>query len=300
MNVHHLELFYFVAKYEGITAAVRKMPYGIQQPAVSGQILQLESELGVKLFNRRPFALTLEGEELYDYVYPFFSRMAHVEESLKGEQGRHLRVCASASALRIHLPNVLEKMKLRIPELKLSLREVEPSFIYTSLLNQQADIAVSIIYGRLTEGLKAEELLRLPVVLLVPETCKVKSLDDLLETSDDGMGWKAKIPLVGLPSHEALQQIFQRGLQKKQIRWDVSVEVNSLDVIQSYVRRGFGAGVGVGVPGESGEKFEAEGCHVIPLEGFDPLVIGIIYQGLIKPIAQEFLNETKIYAQKLI
>ena len=42
MNIHHLELFYFVAKYEGITAAVRKMPYGIQQPAVSGQILQLE------------------------------------------------------------------------------------------------------------------------------------------------------------------------------------------------------------------------------------------------------------------
>ena len=47
MNIHHLELFYFVAKFEGITAAVRKMPYGIQQPAVSGQILQLEEKLGV-------------------------------------------------------------------------------------------------------------------------------------------------------------------------------------------------------------------------------------------------------------
>ena len=62
MNIHHLELFYFVAKYEGITAAVRKMPYVIQQPAVSGQILQLERELGVKLFNRRPFALTPAGD----------------------------------------------------------------------------------------------------------------------------------------------------------------------------------------------------------------------------------------------
>ena len=61
MNIHHLELFYYVAKFEGITAAVRKMPYGIQQPAVSGQILQLERDLGVKLFNRRPFALTPAG-----------------------------------------------------------------------------------------------------------------------------------------------------------------------------------------------------------------------------------------------
>ena len=46
-NLHHLELFYYVAKYGGITPAVRKMPYGIQQPAVSGQMLQLERELGV-------------------------------------------------------------------------------------------------------------------------------------------------------------------------------------------------------------------------------------------------------------
>jgi DNA-binding transcriptional LysR family regulator len=53
MNVHHLELFYYVAKHEGITEAVRKMPWGIQQPAVSGQILQLENSLGVKLFQRR-------------------------------------------------------------------------------------------------------------------------------------------------------------------------------------------------------------------------------------------------------
>ena len=85
VNIHHLELFYYVAKYEGITAAVRKMPYGIQQPAVSGQILHLEKDLGVKLFNRRPFALTPAGEELYDYLYPFFSRLSDVEARLKGE-----------------------------------------------------------------------------------------------------------------------------------------------------------------------------------------------------------------------
>ena len=66
MNVHHLELFYYVAKYEGITAAVRKMPYGIQQPAVSGQLLQLEKNLEVKLFNRRPFSLTDAGNESTD------------------------------------------------------------------------------------------------------------------------------------------------------------------------------------------------------------------------------------------
>ena len=32
MNIHHLELFYYVARHGGISEAVRKMPYGIQHP----------------------------------------------------------------------------------------------------------------------------------------------------------------------------------------------------------------------------------------------------------------------------
>ena len=61
MNIHHLELFYYVARFGGISEAVRNIPYGIQQPAVSGQILQLEEFLGVTLFQRRPFELTPAG-----------------------------------------------------------------------------------------------------------------------------------------------------------------------------------------------------------------------------------------------
>ena len=63
MNIHHLELFYYVARHGGIGEAVRNIPYGIQQPAVSAQVLQLEADLGVTLFQRRPFQLTPAGAE---------------------------------------------------------------------------------------------------------------------------------------------------------------------------------------------------------------------------------------------
>ena len=72
MNVHHLELFYYVAKHGGIMPAVRNIPYGIQQPAVSAQVAQLEEFLGVTLFQRRPFALTPPGEKLYAFVAAVF------------------------------------------------------------------------------------------------------------------------------------------------------------------------------------------------------------------------------------
>jgi len=285
MNVHHLELFYYVAKYEGITSAVKKMPYGIQQPAVSGQILQLEASLGVKLFNRRPFALTPEGEDLYDYLYPFFSRMGMVEEHLKGELKNHLRICASASVLRHHLPDVLEGMKLKNEDLRLSLKEVEPSAIHRNLANQEADIAISVINGKLGEGMKCIELLKLPLILLLPQTIKVNSLDEIIEPAENG-SLRAKIPLVGLPSNETIQQIFQKQLTDMDLKWDVSVEVTSLDVVQSYVKRGFGAGVSVAIPGRVNN---IEGCNVVSLDHFPPL----------KPIAEDFLNETKMYAESI-
>src|SRR5471032_2859623 len=84
MNVHHLELFYYVAKHGGISAAVRRIPYGIQQPAVSGQMGKLEEEVGTKLFERSPFRLTLAGERLFEYVGPFFGNLDDLAAQLRG------------------------------------------------------------------------------------------------------------------------------------------------------------------------------------------------------------------------
>lgn len=296
MNVHHLELFYYVAKYEGITAAVRKMPYGIQQPAVSGQILQLEDELGVKLFNRRPFALTEAGELLYDFAYPFFSQLAEVTERVKREEGNHLRIAASASVLGNHLPEVLEQLKLEHPELQLTLWEVEPSDVHSQLTNQKADIAVTVLHGRQAEGLRTEELMRLPLCLLVPSSCKVKGLGDLLEDNPYGEGKVGRIPLVGLPPNEVLCQLFNEGLEANGIEWHASMQVNSLDVMQRYVAKGFGAGVSVMIPG----ILPIEGCDVVVLEDFDPLVIGAIYQGGLKPLSKAFLDKAKEYVAELL
>lgn len=282
MNVHHLELFYYVAKYEGITAAVRKMPYGIQQPAVSGQLLQLEKSLGVKLFNRRPFSLTHAGDDLYDHVYPFFSRLADVEENLKGGESQHLRIAASAAVLRHHLPELLSDLRKEVPKLKLTLRDVEPSDVHRCLISQQADLAVSVINARPGDGLKEVELMPLTLMLLLPEDHSAECLEDLLLEGDPEVG----IPLVGLPKHEAVTQLFQKGVLDRGLSWPVAVEVDSLDAVQHFVRCGFGAGIGLRIPGMSLPR----GVRAIDLDGFSPLVLGVVWQGSLKPVAQKFLD----------
>src|SRR3954470_10004103 len=103
VNIHHLELFYYVARHGGISAAVRHMPYGIQQPAVSAQILLLEQDLGVKLFHRTPFKLTPEGGELFAFAQPFFENLGAMGAKLRLKSAPHLRIAASELVLRDYL-----------------------------------------------------------------------------------------------------------------------------------------------------------------------------------------------------
>src|SRR5207302_6157429 len=104
MNIHHLELFYYVARHGGIVPAVRNMPYGIQQPAVSGQIAQLEESLGTKLFNRRPFALLPAGIELFEFIRPFFGDVDKIGDAIRGGTSQQLRIAAPAIVLHDYLP----------------------------------------------------------------------------------------------------------------------------------------------------------------------------------------------------
>src|SRR5258708_222719 len=97
-----LGAFLFVAKHGGISAAVRHIPYGIQQPAVSGQILQLEEYLGQKLFQRRPFLLTPAGERLFRFIQPFFENLELVSDELRGQGGKKLRLAASTAWWNYH------------------------------------------------------------------------------------------------------------------------------------------------------------------------------------------------------
>src|ERR1700691_4307427 len=104
MNIHHLELFYYVARHGGISEAVRNIPYGIQQPAVSGQIAQLEEYLGATLYHRRPFSLTPAGEILYRFTERCVTGIDAMTSELQCGTTHQVRIGSSDVILRDHLP----------------------------------------------------------------------------------------------------------------------------------------------------------------------------------------------------
>ena len=72
-------IFYTVAKYKNISKATEELY--ISQPAITQRINNLERQLNIKLFYRKPdgMQLTLEGRELYNYVKNSIEVMNNVE-----------------------------------------------------------------------------------------------------------------------------------------------------------------------------------------------------------------------------
>src|SRR6185369_4741732 len=163
MNVHHLELFYYVTRHGGIMPAVRNIPYGIQQPAVSAQVAQLEEFLGVTLFQRRPFALTPEGTKLYTFIQPFFSNLEKIAAEFQGGQARHFRIGASTIVLRDHLPKLLQGVHKKFPGVRVSLREGYAARLGELLAKDEVDMVITLVDNKPPAGFQSLVLLELPL-----------------------------------------------------------------------------------------------------------------------------------------
>ena len=286
-NLHHLELFYHVARAGGITAAVRSMPYGIQQPAVSGQISQLESELGVRLFQRRPFKLTPAGRDLYEFAAPFFGGLLEVAERVTGTASKHLRMAGPTTVIREYLPDVLESVRRMQPELELSLRDVAQKEALELLEREEVDLVVSEMDGSPPSGTRSEVFLSLPLVLLLPPGMKPPR-----------SGLKAlcgKFPLIRPSNDSALSRLFAKGMTRKKLNWPASIELGSIDLINAYVGRGFGVGVGAHIPGMKIPK----GVTEMPLKGFPELKVAGVWRGKPGVLATAVLDGLRKQAAKM-
>lgn len=280
MNIHHLELFYYVVKNEGITAAARNMPYGIQQAAISGQVAQLEADLGVVLFQRRPFSLTAPGQKLYDFIRPFFDNLESTAEQVRGGVAQHLRIAASEIILEDYLPDMVQEARKRFPKLKFTLREGYYPEVLKWLERQEVDLSLGLLSGKAPHGIHTLPLFELPLVLLLPQESPLQSAEQLWR--QDPIQEK----LITTPSNQVICRAFQEGLAKHKVDWFSAIEVSTLALAETYVAKGYGIGVTVGVPTR---RYHPQ-VRVVPLEDFPTATFGALWQGVRTPVLEHFLE----------
>lgn len=289
MNVHHLELFYYVARHGGVSAAARAMPYGIQQPAISAQILQLEDSLGVTLYQRRPFQLTREGQMLHDFITPFFGGLTEMGDRLRGGGENRLRIASAEVVQRDYLPELLARMRKRVKGFHFTLTHGRQHEIEALLAAQEIDIGLGTLMEKTAANMEARELIRLPMVLLVQKQSGITKAAQIFEKD------RIDLPLVALESRDVLSRSFQAALRQRGVEWLPSLEVGSLDLVVRYVAEGFGAGLALSHP-----RVEVPaGIKALALDDFPPLSFGLLWTGRLSPLGETFLAEATALAAEL-
>jgi len=288
MNVHHLELFYYVARHGGIGGAVRHMPYGIRQPTVSGQMRALEDDLGQPLFQRRPFQLTAAGVALYGFIRPFFGNLQSFGNELRAVSPPPIRLAGSPLVLREFMPQLLKPVRRRFPRLRFTLHEGPQAQVEAWFEAREIDLAVMAIGWPPPVDCRVLPLLKLPLVLLVGNDSPLTSADELLKRDrvDD---------LIGPPPDEIVGRDVTPATSPSKGRWTSTIGVNSLELIEHYVRHGHGIGLSLAVPGKSFPP----GLRVLPLPNFPPMEVGALWRPPLQPVMEALVKELQAQARSM-
>jgi DNA-binding transcriptional LysR family regulator len=104
-------------------------------------------------------------------------------------------------------------------------------------------------------------------------------------------------PLICLPEAETICKHFQQGLSRLGVDWFPSIEVSSIDLIETYVANGLGIGLSVLVP----RPVLPENVRSTPLpkSDFAPVVVGALWRGKTSALLQAFLDELQLRAKRV-
>lgn len=144
MTLRHLQIFKSVCTHMSITQAANEL--NMTQPAVSIAIKELEVFYNTKLFDRigRKIYLTEMGEKLRSYTDTIIEQFDSSIADIRDES--NLVTCHIGVNVTIgegQLSTIIEKLKMRMPQLKLHVTVDNNKAIENMLANNQIDFAIT-------------------------------------------------------------------------------------------------------------------------------------------------------------
>jgi DNA-binding transcriptional LysR family regulator len=144
MELRHLRYFKVVAENGGFARAARLLH--VAQSAISGQIRDLEEELGASLFDRakRQIRLTYHGElflkDAKTVLAAADGAVGNMQRSLRGEIGT-LTIGFGVFSAGTYFPAIIKEFKRRFQDVQVSLVEMTPVMHHKALQAGTIDIA---------------------------------------------------------------------------------------------------------------------------------------------------------------
>lgn len=145
MNLRFIETFVWVARLRSFRAASEKLH--TTQTAISARIATLESDFGVKLFERdtRSVTLTRSGEELLKYAEQLLGLSARMMEAVadRAKYGGTFSIGAIEAIVHTWLPELLVRLRRSFPGVSVEIHSYMTSDLHEELLKGTVDLALT-------------------------------------------------------------------------------------------------------------------------------------------------------------
>ena len=259
MNFRHLEAFVAVADRGGFTRAAEALL--LTQPTVSGQVKELEDELGVVLFDRLPrsVGLTEAGRLFLGEARSILEARERLQERARAYRGilwGRLDVHASTIPGEYLLPSRVAAFRKVHPEVRVSLRVRSSAEVLDRVMSGEAGLGV---VGERVEGLG------LDYVALWNDRVRLFGAPSLGLGPVLGREALRAVPLVMREEGSGTRKVVARALASAGVGFE---ELNVLAEFgsTSAVKEALKAGAGAGFLSEVAVASEVESGVLEPLE----------------------------------
>ncbi len=217
---------------------------GISQPSLSKQILNLEKELGVKLFDRNhsPLTLTPAGEYFMlnakELLYKEDQLLKALEDFKTGDKGQ-LTIGVTPFRSLYLMPDIIKKIRDKFPGVKVTLQEEGSAQLRKEAAEGKYDFAIVNLPVD-SSILEVTPLEADTLVLAVPN-----SLTHLLPDCDNNLTLDfintKNLPFVVLRPNQELRQLFDNLCLSADFNPDIAAEVVGVTTAWAMARAGVGA-----------------------------------------------------------
>jgi LysR family cys regulon transcriptional activator len=213
------------------------------QPGLSKQILQLEDELGVKIFVRagkRLVAITDPGREIIAIAQRILLETRNLKEvtaEFHREATGSLTIATTHTQARYALPPVVRQFVERYPRVRLSLHQGSPRQLAEQVIEGQADLAIA------TEALDLYDRLVMLPCYEWNRCVVVPPHHPLLGAKRLTLEAVAKYPIITYDFAFTGRSTMNRAFEARGLKPDVVLTAIDADVIKTYVELGLGVGI---------------------------------------------------------
>ena len=237
--MRELRAFVSICHQGSVAAAAQTL--ALTPPAVSVLLRELESKLGVRLFERttRSMRVTGAGREALVYAERILKDLGDLHSGMEdvaaGRSGA-LRIAATSSLAQTLLPHIIARYAQHYPQVRLELNDCAPNQFQELIVKGQVDLGLGVL-EREDPELQAQVLTR-------DRLCVVASAQWPLPGARQ-ISWAqlAQLPLITMRSGYGVRASLDRAAAQAGVQLQLAFEVSLMGTALAMAEQGLGVAV---------------------------------------------------------